>query len=53
MPRVDSGLRDKYITLKDVVRLCHIKAPKRNVMCVLGNKYPINEQEYYKIFPEY
>lgn len=52
MPRVDSGLRDKYITMKDVVHFCHIKSPKRNVMCVLGKKYPITEEEFQKEFGE-
>ena len=34
MPRVDSGMRDKYITMKDIVRFCHITEPKRTVMCL-------------------
>lgn len=34
------------VTLKDVVKLCHISEPKEHVMPLLGCKYPTNEQEF-------
>ena len=49
MPRVDSGMRDKFLTMKDIVKNCHIKEPRRNVMCILGYKYPKSEEEFQKL----
>ena len=38
----------KNLTLKQMVRQLHIAAPPYFVMCILGKKYPVDEDEYRK-----
>lgn len=34
------------ITLKQMIRQLHISSPNYQVMCLLGKKYPLTEQEF-------
>ena len=36
----------KSINMKDVVRICHLKAPQYNINCLLGKKYPTSEEAF-------
>ncbi len=38
------------VPMKKLIRTCHIDAPKYEVMCILGKKYP-GKEEFEKAFP--
>ena len=40
----------KFVTMKDIVRFCHITEPKELVMSIMGKKYPKTEEEFKVIF---
>lgn len=37
------------MTMKHLIRQCHIREPKYHVMCILGAKYPLSQEEFSKI----
>jgi hypothetical protein len=40
----------KFLTLKDIVRFCHVTKPKSLVMAIMGKKYPSSQEEFNNIF---
>lgn len=40
--------KKKPITLKRLIRLCHIAEPAQEVMSILGRKYPATAEEFAK-----
>jgi len=43
-PELPSG--KKELTMKQMIRLLHISEPVDHVMCILGKRYPSNEQDF-------
>ena len=42
----------KFFTLKDVLKMSHVKAPQYNVRCVLGKRYPSCEKDFDELFKD-
>lgn len=36
----------KFMTMKHLIRQCHITEPKLHVMCIIGAKYPSTETKF-------
>ncbi|CAG9333011.1 unnamed protein product [Blepharisma stoltei] len=42
----NSSSRKGKISMKQIIRLCHVKSPASSVMCVLGKRYPENSDVF-------